>query len=291
MDRMPSTDALFATIDDWDYVDRSSVNLSVTRALNERATQLLRFEVGPGRDASEHKRVERGLFNPTTRFRPNRPSADGSYVRERLTFELNPAVSGEFLEPGLGMTVSYERGDGDLHWQRLDATLTGRRTSGNFTFVGRLDAAALFGGAIAQKVIEFGGREGLPGYGYKEFGGDRALLLRGGMGYTLPLLRAPMRVWRSLTLPGPAPTLSWGMQSGWADAAHAETRAALATFGTRTDPQDTTNVIPITRPTGNVRTTIAFSLDLFGSVLGIAVARPIDHAAPWKFSLGSALFW
>jgi hypothetical protein len=284
--------ALTASIDDYDYVDRSALFFSVARALDAGGRRVVRYEIGPGHDAAARNHVTRGLIRVDSLFRPNRAVAPGGYLRQAVTFELNPEVSGEYLEPGVGAALTYERGDGGLRWQRVDARVAWRRTTRSFTWLARADGALLFGGSPPQKVIEMGQNEGLPGYGYKEFGGDRAALVRLGSAYALPVFRAPLRLRRWLTLPGPAPALTVGLQSGWATAAAPATRAALESFGTAPLPgSDPPRLVPITRPTGGWRTTLGFSIDFFGGGFGIGVARPVDHPAPWVVILGSAQQW
>lgn len=258
--------ALSASIDDYDYVGRAQLTFSIARATDEKRHNFVRFEVGPGRDTNVTNHVTRGLIRFDSLFRPNRVAANGSYMREAVTFEMNPGVSGEYLEPGMGISMKYERGDGSLRWQRVDARFSARHVAGPITYAGRADAAAVFGGSPPQQLIEFGENEGMPGYGYKEFGGDRVALGHVSVSYGMPFLRAPVHLLRWLTLPGPSPSLTFGMQGGWAAGIPA----------------------PPSRPTDGVRGSVAFSLDFFGGAFGFGVARPIDHSARWVFILGSS---
>lgn len=65
-----------------------------------------------------------------------------------------------------------------------------------------------------QQLIEFGENEGLPGYAFKEFGGDRAVFGRAAIAYELPFLRAPLRVrlgggrFRRVFRPGISPSIA-----------------------------------------------------------------------------------
>ncbi|MBV9109760.1 MAG: hypothetical protein JO306_10175, partial [Gemmatimonadetes bacterium] len=284
--------ALTASMDDYDYVDRAGLVVSVARTLGAGGRRTARYEIGPGRDAGVRNHATQGIIRVDSLFRPNRPAATGGYLRQAVTLELNPGVSGEYLEPGLGAALMYERGDGGLRWQRLDARVAWRRTARSFTWLARVDGALLFGGSPPQKVIEMGENEGLPGYHYKEFGGDRAVLVRLGTSYALPVLRAPLRLGRWVTLPGPAPALTLGVQGGWTAAVAASTRAALASFGSAPRPgSDPPVLVPVTRPSDGWRTTLGVSLDLFGGGFGVGVARPVDHAAGWRLILGSAQQW
>jgi hypothetical protein len=276
--------ALFASIDDYDYVDRARGTLAVVRAFGAGDSRMLRVEFGPGRDAAVRTHVSRGLVLLDSTFRPNRPVVDGSYLREAVALSVNPGVSGDFLEPGVGYTLSYERGDGGLRWQRVDATLAARHSAGRVTYAGRAMAAAVFGGSPYQQLIEFGENEGMPGFGYKEFGGDRAVLGRTAVSYQFPWLQAPLRLHRWITMPGPAPAVTLSLQGGWAESVAAETRQAFASLGDR--PGSDGRPVLRTRPTGGVRSSIAVALDVFGGAIGLGVAHPLDHGG-WRFILGS----
>ena len=195
---------------------------------------------------------------------------------------VHPDVSGDFLAPGIGGQLWYERGDGTLSWQRVEARLAARRSIAAFTMAGRVDAIALFTKQLLpQQLIEFGETEGLPGYAYKEFGGDRAVLGRGAIEYQLPLLRGPMQFgrgtgrFRRIVLPGISPSIAVGGQAGWSAAREESTRAALALFGTRRDSVSGAQVLA-TRPTDGIRSTVSLTLRMFGGAFGVGIARPID---------------
>jgi hypothetical protein len=287
--------ALLATADDYDYVDRRSAGVSIARELSLPGRPLLRLETGAASDRSERARVRFGLVHLDSAFRMNRAVAEGSYVRTAVGLDVHPNVSGEFLEPGIGGGLWYERGDGTLQWQRVEARVAARHTRGAFTYAGRMDGIALFTRQILpQQMIEFGENEGLPGYSYKEFGGDRAVLARAAMSYELPFLHAPVRLGGSsgrlsrIYLPGISPSLALGVQGGWSDATTPTARATLALFGTRRDSLSA-RLLPATRPTGGVRSTVNVTLRLFGGTVGLGVAKPLDHlgtARGWRFVFG-----
>lgn len=295
LDYEQSLMAVLATADDYDYVDRRSAMVGVSHQLPVLGKPMLRLESGVARDLGEQRRVMFGLIHPDSSFRNNRPVAVGSYMRSAIGLELHPNVSGEFLEPGIGVGLWYVRGDGQLRWQRLEGRLTARHTVHSFTYAGRIDAIALFNRQVLpQQIIEFGENEGLPGYAFKEFGGDRAVLGRVAMSYELPFLHAPIRLGHSdsrfgrLVLPSLAPSLAIGFQGGWSEAHSASTRAALALFGTRVDTLSGQTMLA-TRPTGGVRSTVNVSLRFFGGALGVGVARPLDRLSPssgWHFIVG-----
>jgi hypothetical protein len=303
--------ALLVTADDYDYLDRRSLILSGARVLPMPGAPVLRLEVGPGRDVAERARVRYGLIHLDSAFRPNRAVAEGSYARTAVGIDVHPGVTGEFLEPGIGGGLWYERGDGVLRWQRLEARLAARHTWGPFTYAGRVDGVVVASPTpVPQQLVEFGENEGLPGYAYKEFGGDRAVLGRVGMSYDLPGGRAPIRVGGtvgntldrllhrggpslgSVYLPGLAPSVAVGLNGGWSTATSASARAGLASFGTRVDTLTGASLLA-TRPTEGVRSTVNLTFRLFGGTLGAGVARPLDGHDPragWRlvFGIGQA---
>jgi hypothetical protein len=96
---------------------------------------------------------------------------------------------------GYGARVYYERGDGDLDYQRVELRGATRWNRGRVTVAGRADAGQVFGAIIPpQQLFELGSSEALPGYSYKEFAGNRAALLRGMAMYRLDVWKAPLRL-------------------------------------------------------------------------------------------------
>jgi len=48
---------------------------------------------------------------------------------------------------------------------------------------------------------------------------------------------------------------------------------------------------PVSRPTDGIRSTFGAGLSLFSDLLHVGAARPLDHDAPWRFTVGfGALF-
>jgi hypothetical protein len=294
LDYEQSLMAMLVTADDYDYLDRASATIGFTRTVPVRGAPTLHVELGPARDAAATADVQYGLIHLDSAFRNNRAIAPGSYFRTALGVELHPEVTGDFLGPGVGASFWYERGDGQPSWQRIETRVTARHSAGRFTYAGRLDGIAVISrDVVPQMLIEFGETEGLPGYAYKEFGGDRAALLRGAVEYRFPWLSAPIRFGRSgrsrFVLPGLAPSLAVGGQAGWAVARQASTRAAMALFGTRTDTRTGASMLA-TRPTDGVRSTVSVTLRVFGGSFGIGLAKPLGAASrgrPWQFVIGA----
>ena len=276
--------AVLGSIDDFDYLDRTSATASVSRTLGLQQRSLIRLEVGPGRDRAVEQHVSKGLFIATNGgFRPNRGIREGNYFRTATSLEFNPAISGLFVDRGVGMRLSYERADGSIRWQRLEARLAARREIGPFQLYARADGGTLFGAPVPQAMFEIGKGEGLSAYGYKEFAGDRAALGRAVVGYTFPFLRAPIHLPSRLIVPGIAPGLAAGIHAGWAEVSSPAAQAALIELGATTDTT-TGLVVPLSRSTNGVRASAEFLLTFFNGALGLGVTRPIDTRGTWKFT-------
>lgn len=279
--------ALFGGIDDQDYVDRRTAALGLTSVIGSARTALVDFEGGVGSDRSEVSRLGRSPLGVGA-FRGNRGSIDGSYARGAMTFELHPDVSGIFLEPGVGIVASFEAATGQLRWQRAELTVAARTNFNDFVITSRAQAGLVSGRPLPpQQMFELGGENALPGYGYKQFAGDRAATAGAFAGYTFPILRRPWRLVRALMLPGLSPGLAAGIQGGWAEASSQSARDAIRGL----DPPATVGCgtlgacpIPVSTPTNGIRATVDARLTFFSGLLGVGVARPIDRGAPWRLA-------
>ncbi|HUR91324.1 MAG TPA: hypothetical protein VMY38_01475 [Gemmatimonadaceae bacterium] len=276
--------ALLGSTDDYDYLDRRSATLFVSQALGLKRRSVMRLEVGPGSDRAVQQNISRGLFVADGEgFRPNRGIREGSYVRSVASLELNPDVSGLFVDRGIGARLQYDRADGDLRWQRVEVGGAARREFGPFQLYARADAGTLIGDPVPQAMFEIGKSEGLRSYGYKEFAGDRAALGRAVLGYTLPFLHAPIRLPGTLILPGLAPGFAAGIHAGWAGSSGSEADAALLELGATADPA-TGLLVPLSRPTEGVRASAELLVTFFSGAVAVGVTRPIDRAGPWRFT-------
>ena len=167
--------------------------------------------------------------------------------------------------------MTYERGSGDLDWQRSLVQTFGQRMFRRFIFAARADGSVLDGKQLpVQQLIEVGGAEGLPGYEYKEFAGDQALVARGTIGFLLPFQEQPLRFNR-LTLPAIGPQIQVGLFGG-VTSASSTTRAQLNALDWKT--------------TDGWRGTFDVRLRFFGGAFSIGASRAIDHKANWKAAFG-----
>jgi hypothetical protein len=218
--------------------------------------------------------------------------AEGGYVRSSTTIEWHPDRAAEFVKPGLGARLYYERGDGTLAYQRAEARLTGRKPVGPFVFAARGDVGIVTGSRIPpQQLFELGRYQNLPGYADKEFAGSRAAVLRASAIYTTKYLRNPIRVGRNLWLPAIAPGFSVGVQSGWTDAPTAAAREAMAGLIPGYDPLLLASWVPVSVPTGRVRASVTAGMRFFGNAFFLGMTRPVDQAAPWKALVGFGQVW
>lgn len=280
-----SLGALLASIDNEDYVDRRIATTSVIRDVGEANRIIITGELGVGADRPEVARLAHGAFGSAL-FLPNRGVTAGRYARAAVDLEYHPNVSGEFVESGAGGRLHVEYGRGELNWLRTELSLAAREYEGDLWVAARATGGIVLGRAIPpQQLFEVGGNEGLPGYTYKQFGGDRAAVARLATGYTFPILRSPRRVIRRYMIPGISPGIAAGIQGGWAEAGTAAAWRSLALLGRRGPVPFAT---PVSVPTNGVRATADFRVTFFSGAASIGVARPVDHAAPWRafFALG-----
>ena len=274
--------AMFASQDAYDYVDRNSATVALVHR-DARELQL-RAELGIARDSYRAASLEHGVFS-RREFRENRGVDEGQYLRTAAVAEYNPDVSAEFVKPGINARFMYERGDGNINWQRAELRVVARRYVGPFVTTARFDVGTLLGNsAVPQQLFEFGQQQNLPGYGDKEFAGSRAAMLRGHVLYMLPFMRQPIRVSRRWFLPALAPGISVGIQGGWAEVHNAAAAGAMH----RLQPLHlrATSNVALSRPTDGVRATVSAGLRLFSGAIFVGMARPIDQAAPWRFVIG-----
>ena len=275
--------ALLGSVDDFDYLDRRSATAFLSRKLGAQRRSLLRLEVGPASDNAVTQHISQGIYVQGDGFRPNRGIRTGSYFRSVAALEINPQVSGLFVDRGVGATLQYDRADGGLRWQRLQLRTAARRELGPFQLFARGDAGTLIGDPVPQAMFEIGSGEGLTAYKYKEFGGDRAAIGHLVLGYTFPFLKAPMHLPEQLIAPGIAPGVAAGIHAAWAGVSGESANRALLELGTRTDPV-TGLIVPLSRPTGGIKASAEVLVTLFSGSLAIGVARPIDQRGPWKLT-------
>ena len=276
--------ALFGSTDNFDYLDRWAASTFIRKTLGLRQRSLFSLQVGPGRDRAVQQNISRGLYVARGEgFRPNRGIREGNYFRSIASIDVNPEVSGMFVDRGIGGRLYYERADGTVYWQRLELRLAARREVGPFQLYARGDGGTLLGKPAPQVLFEIGGDEGLTAYSYKEFAGDNAALGRAVLGYTFPFLRAPIELPSRLIVPGLAPGVAAGIHAGWTEISDPAAQRALLELGTTIDPA-TSLPVPVSNPTNGVRASEEFLFTLFNGAAAAGVTRVIDTRGPWKFT-------
>ena len=281
----PGLGAAISSLDNYDYVDRRTLSVGFTSIVGNAETAIASAQLGIGSDHAEPSRLHHGLLS-TRAFEPNRGASSGNYTKATADFEWHPSVTGDFLRPGVGARLHYEIAGGELAWQRVEAGLAARRHLGKLSLVMHTDAGAAFGNSLPPQVLfELGGTESLPGYSYKEFVGDRAVVFRSFASYRLGIWERPIHMGRTLMLPGLSPGLVTSVEGGWSNLTTDAARRAANELGT-TDAGD-----PVSRPTDRIRSTLGAGVSLFNDLLHVGAARPLDHNAAWRFSVGfGALF-
>jgi hypothetical protein len=278
--RSNGTNGAVASLDDFDYVDRRTALATVAHIVGSVDHAIVTVRAGAGSDHREIARLTSGLIGGG-KFRSNRGMDPGSYALGEVDADLHPSASGDFVQPGFGARLHYEVGHGDLKWQSAELGLTGREYWGPIAMTLRFDGGAVTGSSIPpQMLFELGGSSVLPGYGYKQFAGDRAMLFRSYASYTLPVLRAPHRIWRTVFIPGLAPGFGMGFQGGWTQISSEAARSSVLRLGMNGDGT------PLSVATNGVRATFGFGATLFSGTLHFGVARPIDRGGRWKLAVG-----
>src|SRR5215467_4625607 len=262
----PGLGALIGSYDPYNYLDRKSAIVSVTHVLGALNVGLLTLQAGAATDHSEQARISHGLFSRQA-FRPNPAISEGSYALGMADLELHPNVTGDFVQPGVGLRAHYEVGSGQLNWQRVELGLSGRRYLGPISLVAHADGGAVFGNQPpTQRTFRIGGDGSLPGYAVDQFQGDYAVLFRSFASYRFGIWKRPIHLWRTLFIPGVGPGLAVSAQGGWTAFSSANRTAADSALATN-----------------GIRATVGGGITLFSDLLHLGFARPVDRAAPWRF--------
>ena len=273
--------------DDFDYLDRRQLTLTLERdALN--GTARIETIAALAADGGASTSVRQGLFRVDSGFRENRPVDEGSHARVGLSAVMNPDVYAEWARPGWTAGLRLEQGAGELSWMRAEANVGARATVARFTTTGSIEAGLVESGRIPlQQLFAVGGLSDVPGFEYKEFGGDRAAVGRTTLRYALPILQAPMRVpfaGSGARIPPLSPALAVGLRGVWTNASRDATMDQLRRLGTRDG-----SAILLTRPTEGIRSAASAGVLLFGGGLFVGLARRLDTGARWEFTFAPSL--
>ena len=275
--------------DAWDYVGRTEGGLGITRRLKAHGS-IFTLEGARVKDDSVDRNMEKSLF--AKGLRPNRGVAQGKYWRGRALIDWNPEISPLYVKDGIGFRGEFEYGNGDLDYKRIEARVVLRKNFSRMFFITRVHAGAVFSDAPPpQQLFELGGPAGLPGYEYKEFAGDRAVLFRTRLTFPLGLFDLPWRVNPRVTFPALAPAFSIGFQGGYTDTRNAAGAAAVLALGNRYDYKtgkvvnDTTTGLPLPASivTDKLKTSVDIRIGFFGDALAVGFARALEKGRKTKF--------
>lgn len=260
----PTILGIFGT-DDFDYVDRTSLEAHVR--IFDGSGDGLEVRTGAVRDRAPELHVAKAPLGGD--FRPLRPAQKGDYGHLLVAATLGGTAGGEYVAPGLSAGASWELARGGLDWQRVEGYARARTQRARWTLAGAVYGGRVFGDPPPpQELFELGSyAERLPGFAYKAFTGDRAVVGALQLMYALPVLEAPIRI-RGFFLPAVAPAPSVELHAGCTGAS-ASTARLLDGFGwTGTD---------------GVRASLFLGIRVLGGAMGIGAARPLGQAGRWRF--------
>lgn len=279
LDYAMGTRPLFAQ-DLYDYADRGVGQIGIGHALEPHRNGIIRADFGVVQDRNTPQELSSG---PLGQNYYGNPLVDpGTYFRSRLSLIWREDISSHFARPGIGAQVYLENGQGDFQYTSVNARLVGRANAAGlvFSFVGYGGIATAPTMLPTQQLFLIGGDFTLPGYDFDQFGGSRALLLTGQVGYVLPFLKRPIPVSKKLALPAINPNINLISYVGWTGASDVG-QASLDQLGTRVNSDGV--VVPYSVTTNGAKGSIQLKLGLFGNFLGFGVARTLDADGNWAF--------
>jgi hypothetical protein len=182
----------------------------------------------------------------------------------------------------------------DIEYQRLLARVLMRRNLRSVALTGQVHFGKVWGAKLPpQQLIELGGAVGLPGYDYKEFGGDVGMLGRFRLSFPLPIdaLSRPISIGRTgLAIPSLAPTMSLGAQAGWTDVTTAAAQRAMLGLGQRFDTKtgqpavdEDGTPLPASVAAGHVRTSLDLRVGLFNDAIAVGVSQSLESERTTSF--------
>ena len=279
LDYAMGTRPLFAQ-DLYDYADRLYGQVGGGYGLEKHRNGVIRADFAVVTDKATPPELSQG---PLGQDYYGNPVVDpGTYFRSRVSLIWREDISSHFARPGIGAQMYAENGQGDFEYTSVNARLVGRanRSGLLLTFVGYGGVATAPTALPTQQLFLIGGDFTLPGYDFDQFGGSRALLLTGSIGYVLPFLKQPIPVSKKLALPAINPNINLIGYVGWTGASDIG-QAALDRLGTRVNSDN--QVVPYSVTTNGAKGSIQLKLGLFGNFLGFGVARTLDADGQWAF--------
>ncbi len=264
----------------YDYANRSVGQVGVGYGLEQHRSGVIRADIGVVKDSYTPQELVHGPLGQD--YYPLAYVTPGTYFRSRISLIWREDISSHFARPGIGAQVYLENGQGDFQYTSVNARLVGRENVKGLllSFVGYGGLATAPSSIPTQQLFLIGGDFTLPGYDFDQFGGNRALLLTGSIGYVLPFLKQPIPVSKKLALPAINPNINFIGYVGWTGASDVG-QAALDQLGTRVNSNG--QLEPYSVTTNGPRGSVQVKLGLFGNFLGFGLARTLDANGTWAF--------
>jgi hypothetical protein len=261
-----------------DYVDRTTITGGTNWLLSKSARTFVSIRAGVGRDHDAPART-RGMFALDSAVVPDRFAASGSYgitILDAGAGRIDPLRTPTH---SLGTVLHVEVATGQLRWARVTSASQVRIAGRRMIYTARVDAGAALSSALPpQQLFELGGADRLPGYAYKQFVGDRAVV--GGANIELPLSIAKhfgRRIERR-GLPPLAPAVAVSIQAGWTTlSTSSESSVGLLTRG---------GVLSTPSRTDGIVGSGSLGITLFSGALHAGLARSLEAAGSWRPALG-----
>ncbi|MGH7458101.1 MAG: hypothetical protein ACREKN_03315 [Longimicrobiaceae bacterium] len=225
-----SLTSLFAGVDTRDYYDAQGAEAFLTYGRGRWSGRVGgRWE----RQQPVKRNTDRYLFGSADAdgFPPLAPTLPGDHaaLEGAVRYALGSGAFG--ISRSLLASLRGEWGVGDFDYGRLLGLASTRIPLGLFGFAARVDGAHLFGDPPPQRVVRFGGREGLRGFEDELFGGSSALLARGRFLIGLPPRgQEPVPLGGGFALPPLRPHLVLLAEAGWSKVSE-QAEVALALTG------------------------------------------------------------
>jgi hypothetical protein len=272
--------------DNYDYVLRNQYGAALVRDFGHVNKLRIRLSADWVED---HTTVAWLTSGPTGQSYPPNPNVDPlDYFRTRAEAIWHPRISARFAEPGVGASALWEHGTGSQSYDRVQAYAIGRANWRRFTFalVGNV-GAVYSANPPTQQLFLFGGSGSLPGYAWDQFGGDVAAVVKWMVNIPLPFLADPIKLGPKVSLPALAPNISIRIYSGWAEASNAAASASLFRLGTTINSDG--QVVQYSVPTDGIKTSGQIRLSLFGSLIGLGLAKAFEPDTQWQFTVDLGL--
>jgi hypothetical protein len=273
-------------------VNRGARTVALARELGGPSGARVRIDAGPASDPAESMWSRAYSACAPSGLSPNYAADVNRNLRSTVVLDLHPNVSADRRTRGVGAGLTFEHVDCELRTQRIEGRLLARSRRGAMTYAGRLDGASLARWRLRpQQMMELDTYDAFARGAYERLGSHRAALLRLSATYELPRLAIPITSLRWIVLPSAAPTVSFGLQSGWADSFTAPTDSLSRRRSIGTLVPGAAALLAPRREEGQFRSAFTLTVQPFGGPVGVGVARKLDHGAGWGLVFSTDTRW